>query len=135
MQNVIAEGGKVLWIAHRTELLNQAFLAFRHSADSDALGDRESLRCHLISGEHDPGFKIQPDDDVVIASIHSVRPGAVSDDHLVNNWLSKQAGVFLVIDEAHHGDLARVDTPQTYISANCCALLVVGVADHGLGWY
>ena len=102
MKNVLAQGGRVLWIAHRTELLNQAFLAFRHSAYSDVLGDRERLRLHLVSGQHDPGFKIHPEDDVLIASIHSVRPGAVSGDHLVKKWLSRHAHVFLVIDEAHH---------------------------------
>jgi len=64
--------------------------------------DRTSLRCHIISGEHDPGFKIHSEDDVVIASIQSVRPGSESGKHLVDRWLSKHTQVFLVIDEAHH---------------------------------
>lgn len=66
------------------------------------LGERKTIRCHVISGEHDQGVKLHPDDDIVIASIHSVRPGTPGGDQLVKKWLSQHDDVFLVIDEAHH---------------------------------
>ncbi|PQO37827.1 DEAD/DEAH box helicase [Bremerella cremea] len=102
LRSHIRHGGRVIWIAHRTELLNQAFDAFQRNAYTTIVGDRDSIRCHLISGMHDQPVNLSPDDDVVIASVHSLRPESVGGKQFVKKWLSHQSNVILVIDEAHH---------------------------------
>lgn len=102
LKNVIDEGGKVLWIAHRTELLNQAALAFRNYAFSDVLSNRDEFVIHLVSGQHDRAVKLKKSDDVIIASIQSLLRGSAGEQYLKERWLRHHENVFLVIDEAHH---------------------------------
>lgn len=95
VSNVIARGGRVLWLAHRTELLNQAAAEF-HRLSVFASG-RERLRVRIVSGDHCAATQIDPADDIVVASIaslaraHEVVEALVADPHL-----------FVVVDEAHH---------------------------------
>ncbi|QED36690.1 DEAD/DEAH box helicase [Antarcticibacterium arcticum] len=105
-QNYLAEGKKVLWIAHRHELLEQAKATFHERlAYKDVFGKKSSFNYRIISGIHDKPVNIKPTDDLVISSKDSLNSGF---DHLYNNWLKGQDEVFLVIDEAHHA------TAKTY---------------------
>ncbi len=105
-QNYLAEGKKVLWIAHRHELLEQAQATFHERlAYKDVFGRKSSFNYRIISGIHDKPVNIKPTDDLVISSKDSLNLGF---DHLYNNWLKGQDEVFLVIDEAHHA------TAKTY---------------------
>jgi superfamily II DNA or RNA helicase len=95
VENHINEGGRVLWIAHRYDLLEQAGFAFYRAAY--LARKRPSLRIRLVSGLHHPPTRIWPEDNVIIWSIQSLRcrmdiaESVLSDD-----------SVFVVIDEAHH---------------------------------
>ena len=96
----INQGHKVLWMAHRHELLNQAFRTFEQHATDTVLPHRSSFTYRILSGKHDTPDALRPTDDVVIASkdqmIHHL---AVLDE-----WLSTdpKQRIFCVIDEAHH---------------------------------
>ncbi|MFW5794870.1 MAG: DEAD/DEAH box helicase family protein [Bacillota bacterium] len=105
LKNAIDQNKKVLWIAHRHELLNQAFNALHQNAYSDLLKNKKEFRYHMISGQHDRSVNLQPDDDFVIASKDSLY---YNTDYLIDNWLDDNEEVFLVIDEAHHS------TAKTY---------------------
>lgn len=102
LRNVINNEGKVLWIAHRHELLEQARDAFEEYAHQDLLDKRERFSCRLISGQHAQAVELTPDDDVVVASIHSLSSGSTGQKHLLDRWVKKQKELFVVIDEAHH---------------------------------
>lgn len=105
-QNFLAKGKKVLWIAHRHELLEQAKATFHERlAYRDIFGSKSSFNYRIISGIHDRPVNIKPTDDLVISSKDSLNSGF---DHLYINWLEGQNEVFLVIDEAHHA------TAKTY---------------------
>ena len=92
---VLARGGRVVWLAHRRELLEHAAAEFRRTA-AFASG-RDSLRIRVVSGGHSPATSIHPEDDVVIASIASLaRRPDVRDDLLAD------PRTFVVVDEAHH---------------------------------
>ncbi|MEO7034255.1 MAG: DEAD/DEAH box helicase [Polyangiaceae bacterium] len=93
--NVIARGGRVLWLAHRTELLNQAASEF-HRLSAFAAG-RERLRIRIVSGDHCGATQIDPSDDIVVASIASLARA-----HEVVDALVRDPQLFVVIDEAHH---------------------------------
>ena len=93
--NVIARQGRILWLAHRTELLNQAASEF-HKLSVLASG-RERLRVRIVSGEHCTAAQIDPADDIVVASIATLARAPE-----VVTQLVMDSRVFVVIDEAHH---------------------------------
>lgn len=95
VSNVIARLGRVLWLAHRTELLNQAAAEFHRL--SVFASSRERLRVRLVSGDHCAATQIDPADDVVVASIASLARA-----HAVVDELVADPQLFVVIDEAHH---------------------------------
>lgn len=105
-KNFLSKGKKVLWIAHRHELLEQAKTTFHERlAYKDIFGTKSSFNYRIISGNHDKPVNIKSSDDLVISSKDSLNAGF---KHLYNNWLKDQDEVFLVIDEAHHA------TAKTY---------------------
>jgi superfamily II DNA or RNA helicase len=91
---VISKGGRVLWVAHRYELLEQAAEAFDRAIYLAEPNDRP-VRRRIVSGRHCSSSEICPDDDILICSVASLarRPD------IVDKVLSDH---FLVIDEAHH---------------------------------
>lgn len=97
----------MLGIAHRHELLNQAFNTIVDNYYSALLSDRTDFRYRIISGsnEYDRPVNIQATDDIIIASKDSLNSGM---DYLLRNWAKNLDEVLLVIDEAHHA------TAKTY---------------------
>lgn len=105
-KNYLAKDKKILWIAHRHELLEQAKTTFHERlAYKDIFGSKTSFNYRIISGIHDKPVNIKPTDDIIISSKDSLNTGF---DHLYNNWLKGNEEIFLVIDEAHHA------TAKTY---------------------
>lgn len=107
LRNFIDKRKKVLWIAHRHELLNQAFETVKFSAYPSLLNDVEKFRYRVISGhpKHDRPVNIQPTDDIIIASKDSLNSGL---HYLLDNWVKHSDAILLVVDEAHHA------TAKTY---------------------
>ena len=106
-QNYLDKGKKVLWIAHRHELLEQAKSTFSDKlAFNDIFENKTSFNYRIISGIHDRPINIKPTDDLIIASKDSLTVGF---KHLCSKWIENNTGeIFLVIDEAHHA------TAKTY---------------------
>lgn len=98
---------KVLWLAHRHELLEQAFYAFNQQAYREQLNGRNSFQCQVVSGhaEHGHALGVSQSDDVIIASKDSLTSGI---DRFLLNWVNEDEEVVVVIDEAHHA------TARTY---------------------
>lgn len=107
LRNFINNKKKVLWIAHRHELLDQAFETLRLSAYSSLLSNVSGFRYRIISGhpKHGRPVHIEPSDDIIIASKDSLNSGL---DYLLKNWIGHLQEVILVVDEAHHA------TAKTY---------------------
>jgi hypothetical protein len=63
-------GNRVLWIAHRHELLEQAGAHFLQNAAVATKGT--GLRMRLVSGRHCSAHQIDPGDDIVLASVYSL---------------------------------------------------------------
>ncbi len=105
-KNLIDKNKKILWIAHRHELLEQAKSTFQERlAYKDIFSSKTSFNYRIISGIHDKPVNIKSTDDIIISSKDSLNAGF---DHLYNNWLKGNEEIFLVIDEAHHA------TAKTY---------------------
>lgn len=106
LKNYIDKNKKILWIAHRHELLEQAKNSFAQLSYEDILKNRESFSYRIISGLHDKPVNIKPTDDIVISSKDSLNSGF---KYLYENWIKQNPNdIFLVIDEAHHA------TAKTY---------------------
>ncbi|MEH2230773.1 MAG: DEAD/DEAH box helicase, partial [Nostoc sp.] len=107
LRNFINNKKKVLWIAHRHELLDQALETLQLNAYSSLLSNVSGFRYRIISGhpKHDRPVNIQKTDDIIIASKDSLNSGL---DHLLKNWVGHLHEVLLVVDEAHHA------TAKTY---------------------
>ena len=106
LKNYIDKSKKVIWIAHRHELLEQAKETFQNIAYSDILENKISFNYRVISGIHDKPINIKSTDDLIIASKDSLNSGF---EHLYNNWIkNNNEEIFLIIDEAHHA------TAKTY---------------------
>jgi len=95
MTRALAKGKRVLWVAHRDELLSQAASAF-YSLASLAQG-REMLRIRIVSGSFCSASMIDPADDVVIASVASLARNPKQ-----ALALTEDPDRIVVIDEAHH---------------------------------
>ena len=106
-KNYLDKGKKVLWLAHRHELLEQAKSTFADKlAFNDIFETKTSFNYRIISGIHDKPINIRPSDDLIISSKDSLNAGFI---HLYNNWIKGNTEeIFLVIDEAHHA------TAKTY---------------------
>jgi ATP-dependent helicase IRC3 len=107
LRNFINNKKKVLWIAHRHELLNQALETVKLSAYSSLLSNVSGFRYRIISGhpEHGRPVDIKKEDDIIIASKDSLNSGL---DYLLNNWVRYLPEILLIVDEAHHA------TAKTY---------------------
>jgi len=94
-REVLSRGGRVLWVAHRHELLVQAAREFHRCVG--CVEGVERLRVRVVSGKHCGASAIDPADHVVVASIASL---AASPD--ARDTLLADPRLFVVIDEAHH---------------------------------
>lgn len=92
-------GGRVLWIAHRNDLLEQAASAFYRTAY--LARNVKKLRVRIVSGVHCPPTAVDPDWQVVIWSIQSLRRALDAAKRYLDS-----GNVFVVIDEAHHAPAA-----------------------------
>jgi len=79
-KNYLDKGKKVLWIAHRHELLEQAKNTFSEKLTyHDIFENRDSFNYRIISGIHDKPINIRKTDDLIISSKDSLNAGF---DHL-----------------------------------------------------
>lgn len=101
LKEIINKNKKVLWLAHRHELLNQTLKTAANSSYKDVLPNRKSFSYRIISGSsaHDNPVNIENNDDFIIASKDSLN----YNKEYLQKWLdNNKDNVCLVIDEAHH---------------------------------
>lgn len=89
---------KVLWLAHRHLLLEQAADSFASNAFQDTLINERSFKYRIVSGRHDRAIDIRPDDNILVVSKDSINRNLQS----LDAWLRNEDEIYLVIDEAHH---------------------------------
>lgn len=97
LKNAIDKKKKVLWIAHRHLLLEQAAETFVLNGYKDLLQNRTSYKYRIISGMHDKPIHIEGDEDILICGKDSI----VRSLNALDRWMG-DSEVYLVIDEAHH---------------------------------
>ncbi len=124
-KNYLDKGKKILWIAHRHELLEQAKQAFcTVLAYKDIFTSKTEFRYRLISGIHDKPVNIKEKDDIIFSSKDSLNQGL---EYLEKNWIKKLDEVFLVIDEAHHAVAKTYRKLISNISKNVTHFRMIGL--------
>lgn len=89
-ESALMRGRKVLWLAHRHELLNQAYSTFCQYAQCE-------VTYRIISGVHDAARMIQQE-QLLIASKDSL----IHHKDVLAKWLQGEQEVYVIVDEAHH---------------------------------
>ncbi len=100
LKHAIDQKKKILWIAHRQMLLEQALQSFQQYAYTDTIPHISSFQYRIVSGapEHDRAVDIMPKDDLLIVSKDSIGRNL----QYLEPWLKQQKEIYLIIDEAHH---------------------------------
>jgi superfamily II DNA or RNA helicase len=95
MESHVNKGGRVLWLAHRHELLEQAAQAFASCASFAR--NIDEIRIRIVSGCHCPASSIGEEDTILCCSVQSLARNSE-----VVSELIRDENLFLVVDEAHH---------------------------------
>ncbi len=106
LKHAIDKKKKVLWIAHRQMLLDQAAESFQKYAYMENIPNVSAFSYRIISGSnnHDRTIDISPRDNLLIVSKDSIGRNIEA----LDKWLEGEEEIYLVVDEAHHS------TAKTY---------------------
>ncbi len=122
LKNAVDKKKKVLWIAHRHLLLEQAADSFVKNCYSDVMMNESGFRYRIISGMHDKPIHIKPEDDVLIVSKDSI----TNNLDLIGKWLKNQ-DVYLIIDEAHHATAKSYRRITDYVGEIASSVKLLGL--------
>ena len=125
LKNAIDKKKKILWIAHRQTLLEQAAESFKSYAYHEAIPHISSFNFRIISGAscHDRTRDIRPDDDLIIASKDSLGRNL----ECLDVWLRGEEEIFLVVDEAHHSTAKTYRRVINYVKSKVKNLKLIGL--------
>lgn len=125
MKNALDKNKKILWLAHRQMLLNQAAESFQKFAYKEAMPHISSFRFRVISGSshHDRAIDIRPDDNLLIVSKDSI--GRNLDK--LDKWLEGETELYLVVDEAHHSTAKTYRRVIDYVRSRVPHLKLIGL--------
>ena len=97
LTEMISRGYQVIWLCHRSMLLEQAAEQFyRFSPVIKEYSPKEQFKMVCISGKHATVRAMQSDDDLIVSTVQSM---CNSTEYLPNILGDK---VIIVVDEAHH---------------------------------
>lgn len=123
--NALDKGKKVLWLAHRKLLLDQAAEAFQIYAYRELMPNISSFHVRIISGDqnHNRMIDIKPSDNLLIISKDSVGRNLKG----LNKWLKGEDELFIVIDEAHHSTAKTYRQVIDYVQKKVPVLKIIGL--------
>lgn len=125
LHNAIDRHKKILWMAHRQLLLEQAAEAFQDYAYAETIPHISGFRYRIVSGasSHGRTMDIRRDDDLLIVSKDSIGRNLSALDH----WLAGEEEIFLVVDEAHHSTAKTYRRVIDYIRSKVPHVKLIGL--------
>lgn len=125
LKNAVDKKKKVLWIAHRQMLLDQAAESFQKFAYTEVIPHISSFRFRVISGasSHDRTSDIQPSDNLLIISKDSIGRNL---DRL-DKWLVGEDELYLIVDEAHHSTAKTYRKVIDYVRSKVPNVKLIGL--------
>ena len=122
LRNAVDQNKKILWLAHRHLLLEQAAEAFARNAYTDTMVNRTVFNYRIISGMHDKPVHIQKTDRILIASKDSM----IRSLDKLKNWLNGEE-IYLVIDEAHQAVAKSYKKIIQYVADHTKSMKLLGL--------
>lgn len=125
LKNAIDKKKKILWIAHRQMLLDQAAESFQKFAYTEVIPHVSSFCFRIVSGasNHDRTSDIRPEDNLLIVSKDSI--GRNLDR--VDKWLKGEDEVYLIVDEAHHATAKTYRKIIDHVKSKVPNLKIIGL--------
>ena len=125
LKNAIDKKKKILWIAHRQMLLDQAAESFQKFAYTEVVPHISSFCFRIISGasNHDRTVDICPSDNLLIVSKDSIGRNI----ERLDQWLKDENELYLIVDEAHHSIAKTYRKIIDYVKAKIPNLKLIGL--------
>lgn len=125
LKNALDHKKKILWIAHRQILLDQAAESFQKFAYSEVIPHIPFFQYRIISGSsyHDRSIDIKDTDNLLIVSKDSI--GRNLD--CLDSWLSGEREIFLIVDEAHHSTAKTYRRIIEYVKTSVPNVKLIGL--------
>ena len=125
LKNAIDKKKKILWIAHRQMLLDQAAESFQKFAYTEVVPHISSFRFRIVSGasSHDRTIDIKADDNLLIISKDSIGRNI----ERLDKWLAGEKELYLVVDEAHHSTAKTYRKVINYVKEKVPNLKLIGL--------
>ena len=139
LRHAINQNKKILWLAHRQMLLDQAAESFQKYAYAEVIPNVTSFHYRIVSGSvnHDRTIDIASADNLLIAGKDSL--GRNLD--CLEKWLDGEDEIYLVVDEAHHAiaktyrkiiDYVKSKVPNTKLIGLTATPLRTAQSEQGL---
>ena len=125
LKSAIDKKKKILWIAHRQMLLDQAAESFQKFAYTEVIPHVSSFCFRIVSGasNHDRTSDIRPEDNLLIVSKDSI--GRNLDR--VDKWLKGEDEVYLIVDEVHHATAKTYRKIIDHVKSKVPNLKIIGL--------
>ena len=125
LKNAIDKKKKILWIAHRQMLLDQAAESFQKFAYTEVVPHISSFCFRIVSGaaSHDRTSDIRSSDNLLIVSKDSIGRNI----ERLDQWLNGEKELYLIVDEAHHATAKTYRKVIDYVKAKIQNLKLIGL--------
>ena len=125
LKNALNLKKKILWIAHRQMLLDQAAESFQKFAYSEVIPHIPFFQYRIVSGSscHDRPIDIKATDNLLIVSKDSIGRNLNS----LDSWLAGEKEIFLIIDEAHHSTAKTYRRVIEYVQSRVPNVKLIGL--------
>lgn len=125
LKNAIDKKKKILWIAHRQMLLDQAAESFQKFAYTEVVPHISSFCFRIVSGasSHDRTSDIRSNDNLLIVSKDSIGRNI----ERLDQWLKGEKELYLIVDEAHHSTAKTYRKVIDYVKAKVPNLKLIGL--------
>ena len=139
LKNAVDKDIKIIWLAHRTMLLDQAAESFQKFSYCENLPHINEFTYRIVSGSpyHDRAIDIQPSDKVLIIGKDSIGRNFPC----LDSWLKNENQIFVIVDEAHHSTAKTYRKVLDYIRGKVENVKLIGLTatptrtsdkEHGL---
>lgn len=125
LRRALDQKKKILWIAHRQMLLDQAAESFQKYAYAEAIPHISSFRYRVISGatSHERTIDIQSTDNLLIVSKDSIGRNLSQ----LDRWLKGEKELYLIVDEAHHSTAKTYRKVLDYVKNRVVNIKLIGL--------
>lgn len=125
LKNAIDKKKRILWIAHRQMLLDQAAESFQNYAYAELIPHISSFSYRIVSGAstHDSTNDITSKDNLLIISKDSIGRNL----NRLDAWLKGETEIFMVVDEAHHSTAKTYRKVISYVKSIVPNVKLIGL--------